>query len=136
MSASAKFNPIKFIDKLMSDGKRRSERQMLKALVAEYAANHAGPDFQSWLRARNTTIDQGLRWDERGPFNGKQDSFGTPTRYGYWRVEQDSDKITPGDPLKRLPTRDDALRLAVEEAEAFEAAEKAKIAKRAGMAGE
>jgi hypothetical protein len=135
MSASKtahKFDPVKFIDQLMADGKRRSERQIKGALVDAYT-DLAEQDFQSWLRARNTTVDQGLRWDERGPYNGKKDSFGTPTRYGYWRVEQDPDKVAPGDPLKYLPNEEEARVLAVEEAEAFESAEKARLAKMAGI---
>jgi hypothetical protein len=162
MSAS-KFNPIKFVDQLMSDGKRRSERHIVKALSGEHKKRvqhiaeeaikllglpensilftvaeqplqeQARQDFKAWVAARNTNEDQGLRFDERGPWNGKTDRWGTPTRYGYWRVEQDPEKITPGDPPDRLPTREEATRAAKTEAAEFEASEKAKWAKRAGV---
>jgi hypothetical protein len=132
MSASDKFNPIKFIDKLMSDGKRRSERQMLKALLAAYT-DQAAQDLKAWVASRNTDVDQGLRWEEKGPLNGKTDRWGEPTRYGYWRVEQDPDKIAPGDPMERLPTREQAREMAKAEAQAYETAEKARSARRAGV---
>jgi hypothetical protein len=132
MSAS-KFNPIKFIDRLMSDGKRRSERQIVSALVAAYTADRAGEDFKAWLRARNTAKDQGLRLEEAGPLSGKKDRDGKPLRYTYWRVEQDPDKIRPGDPLKYLPTKEEARKAVLAEAAEFEASEKAKWAKRAGL---
>jgi hypothetical protein len=128
MSASKKFDPIKFIDRLMSDGKRRSERQIVKALVEAYT-EQAGQNLKAWVAAMlSTRVDQGLRWDERGPYNGKQDSLGTPTRYGYWRVEQGPEKIAPSDPFDRLPTHEEARKLAIEEAEAYETAERARRA--------
>jgi hypothetical protein len=132
MSVSFKFNPTKFIDQLMSDGKRRSERQILKALVAVYT-EQAGRDFKAWLRLRDTATDQGLRLEEAGPLSGRKDQWGMPLRYAYWRVEQDVDKIKPGDPLKRLPTREEALQMVKAEATAFEVAEKSRLAKRAGV---
>ena len=106
-----KFNAGKFIDQLMSDGKRRSERQIKSALVAAYAADYAGADFRKWLRLRDTPADQGLRLEEAGPLSGRKDPDGKPLRYTYWRVEQDPDKIAPGDPIDRLPTGEEALRL-------------------------
>jgi len=115
----------------MSDGKRRSERQILKALVATYTADQAGVDFKAWLRARSTARDQGLRLEEAGPLSGKKDWEGKPLRYTYWRVEQDPDKIAPGDPRKYLPTREQAREIVKAEAVAFEAAEKAKLVERA-----
>lgn len=132
-SKPVKFNPIKFIDQLMSDGKRRSERQILKALVAAYAADQAGKDFKAWLRARNTARDQGLRLEEAGPLSGKKDWDGKPLRYAYWRVEQDPEKICPGDPMKYLPTKEEAWKMVLAEAAEFEATEKAKWAKRVGV---
>jgi hypothetical protein len=134
MSAS-KFNPIKFIDRLMSDGKWRSERQIRKSLTAVYT-EQAEQDVKAWLAARNTDEDQGLRLKEMGAYNGKVDRWGMDTRYPYWRVEQDPDKIACGDPLERLPTRDEALQTVKSEAMEFEAAEKARLAKRAGVVEE
>lgn len=109
--STSKFNPVKFIDQLMSDGKRRSERQIRKALTEAYAEEQAEQDFKSWLRARNTPKDQGLRLEDAGPVKK-----GTSARYAYWRVEQDPGKIAPGDPLKYLPTREQATQAALKEA--------------------
>jgi hypothetical protein len=122
---SAKFNPTKFIDKLMSDGKWRSERQIKKALITVYT-KQAEQDVAAWLTARSTAEDQGLRLKEMGAYSGKVDRWGADTRYPYWRVEQDPDKITPGDPLKYLPTDEEAREQTIAEAEAEEAARKAK----------
>jgi len=127
MSASKRFDPVKFIDQLMSDGKRRSERQIKNALLAVYV-EQTQEDWKTWLRARNTPRDQGLRLEEAGPLKK-----GTSVRYTYWRVEQDPDKIHPGDPLKYLPTGEQAMAMAREEAAAFEKSEKARLAKMAGV---
>jgi hypothetical protein len=128
MSASTKFDPVKFIDQLMADGKWRSERQIMKALVTAYT-DQAKKDLKVWVAALNTNEDQGLRLKEMGALNGKKDSYGMPTRYPYWRVEQDSEKITPGDPLERL------ARIISEERRAGEAEEEAKFAEWAKTAG-
>ncbi len=132
---TSKFDPIQFIDRVMSDGKRRSERQIRKTLLAAYT-EQAEQDVQAWLAARNTRVDQGLRLDERGPHTNKLDRWGSPTRYQYWWVEQDREKIDPSDPFDRLPTQEEAYRLSGERAEPYEAAEKAKEAKWAGVTEE
>ena len=137
MSTSTKgkgsaFDPIKFIDQFMSDGKWHSERQVRKALVAAYTAQ-AEQDWKTWLKGKNTRVDQGLRLKEMGAFNGKTDQWGQWLRYPYWRMEQDPERIDPTDPFDRLPTPEEALKQSREEAQAYEAAEKAREAKRAGV---
>jgi len=133
--SGSKFNPTKFIDRLMSDGKRRSERQIIKALMGAYQ-EQAERDLQTWLTLRNTPEDQGLRLDERGPWNGKKDIWGNYTRYPYWRVEQNPEKIAPGNPLDRLPMPEQALTATQEEARTQEAVEKAQWARKAGLSDE
>jgi hypothetical protein len=157
------FDPIKFIDQLMSDGKWHSERQVRKALVVAYTAAarrdaedaikdlglpdggvsvevalepfqaQAEQDWKTWLKGKNTRVDQGLRLKEMGAFNGKTDQWGQWLRYPYWRMEQDPERIDPTDPFDRLPTPEEALKQSREEAQAYEAAEKAREAKRAGV---